>query len=65
MTQEGNASLRLSKQEKEKKMFSLPAWWWTGVSAIQFVSSEFLLDFAQTCACQNNQQGEIKNTHCI
>ena len=46
-------------------MFSLPAWWWTGVSAIQFVSSEFPLDFAETFACQNNQQGEIKNAHCI
>ena len=43
-----------------QKMFRLPAWWWTRVSAIQLVSSEFLRDFAETFGCQNNEQRELK-----
>lgn len=41
-----------------KNSFRLPAWWRARVSAIQLVFFEFFLDFAETFACQNNNQSK-------
>ena len=40
--------------------FLLPAWWRTRVSAVESVFSELLLHFAETFACQNNEQKKLE-----